>query len=174
MRRSNPGTAASRACPGTSGARPWLGFYLEVTTAPVNIAGQYRMTFTAGNECHQFPAELRTRTYRATITPRPGRERASGFDVKLSGAQFLGNLSGFQIGVAGDRLGFWLHGGHNPAIVELTESVSVSISGNASAVADATRTITARFDGWIEYSGGGEYSRCESANHRLTLVPDGS
>jgi hypothetical protein len=170
LAKVQPMSCSVSACPGATGASPWLGFYLDVPAPPANVAGEYRMTFTVDGTCRDWPAELRTRTYRATVTPRPGLARATTLDVVLSGAQFMGNLSGFTIGVAGDDLGFWLYGGHNPAIVELTESVSVSISGFASA--NATRTIAAQFNGWIEYSGGGEFSRCESANHQLVLAPD--
>ena len=170
--RVQPWTCSVGGCSATTGARPSLIFQLDVTIAPVNIAGQYRMIFTADSACLDLPASLRTRTYRATVSRRTGPDRATGYTVMLSGAEFMGNLSKFEIGVAGDYLGFWLFGGHNAAIVELTESFSVAISGNASASIDATRVITASFDGWIEHSGGGDYSHCESPNHRLTLIPD--
>ena len=171
LAKVQPMSCSVSACPGTPGARPWLGFYLEVTAPPADIAGRYRMTFAADSACRELPAELSTRTYRATITPRDGLARATSFDVTLSGAQFLGNLSGFKIGVAGNHLGFWLYGGHNPAIVELTNGFSVSISGTAAASAGTSRTITAQFNGWIDYSGGGNYARCDSTSHRLTLTP---
>jgi hypothetical protein len=172
LTRTKPWTCSLGGCSASTSARPSLIFQLDATTAPVNIAGQYQMTFIADSACLDLPAKLRTRTYRATVTQRSNPDRATGFTVTLSGAEFMGNLSRFEIGVAGDRLGLWLNGGHNAAIVELTDSFSVAISGNASASIDATHMIMASFDGWIEHSGGGDYSHCESANHRLTLIPD--
>jgi hypothetical protein len=118
--------------------------------------------------------------------------------VVVDGAPFLTGFNGFLIGVAGDYLGFWLHGGHDPPIVEqLSPTTYLAFSGNARASSGSTgaSTISVPFEGWIEYCElkgpmttppyncgtsprTGEpipgaavvYTHCESTNHRLTLM----
>ena len=119
-----------------AGAAPWLGFYLAVLDPNVDIAGEYMLTVIADSACADLPDEVRTRTYAATITPqsRPDLPANAGFDVTLSGATFLDGLDSFGIGVAGDHLGFWLHGGHDPSFVEqVTADTYLAFSGNAAA-----------------------------------------
>ena len=186
-------------CSGPSNARPWVGFYLDVVTPPVNIAGDYALTFIADAACTDLPSELRTRTYAARIAPAPGANPSapSSYTVTVSGGSFLGALAEFPIGVAGDYVAPWLHGGHDPAIVEqLAPATYLAFSGNAavSLGAPPSSTISAPFAGWIDHCvmptpmrGGyncgtsnitGEpisgasltHIRCESTQHRLILV----
>jgi len=181
-----------------TGARPWLGFYLASPVSPVNLAGDYTVTFTADNACTEVPPELRTRTYLAAVTPssEPNVPAGTSFTATARNASFLGNLNSFLIGVSGDYVDVWLHGGHDPALVEqLGPSTYLAISGNAAAsvATSSASTVTAQFDGWIEYCvmpapmgpiyncgtsnttgepTGAAITRahCESPNHRLTLT----
>lgn len=172
-------------CPGVFNANPWLGFYLAVPAAPANIAGEYTITFIADSACSDLPEDVRVRTFAATITPKPG---ASGFNVTATVPPFVNRFNAFEIGVAGDYLGIWLHGGHDPALVEqIAPNRYVALSGVASASvgAGAASTITAPFDGWIEFcesnspipypydcrpASATQKVMCESKNHRLTLT----
>ena len=45
---------------------------MEVLASPVNVAGDYTLTFIADNACADLPDKVRTRTYEATITPGAG------------------------------------------------------------------------------------------------------
>jgi hypothetical protein len=175
-----------------------LAFYLAVLAPPVDLTGAYSLTFIADGTCVDLPSEMRERTYGATITvdSKPNTPASTAFKVAVSGAPFLGSLSGFGIGVAGEHVGFWLHGGHDPALVErVAEGAYLAFSGVASAsVTASTATITTPFDGWIEYcvmksEMGQPYNcgtsnwtgepipgqaltraHCESKNHRLILT----
>lgn len=174
--------------------KPWLIVYLQPLAPPVNIAGDYTLTFVADSACTHLPPEVRTRSYAATVTPGSS---ATGFVLAATGASFLNGLTGFGIGVAGDSLGLWLHGGHDPALVEqLAPNTYLAFSGVAAASVGSSpvSTISTAFDGWIDYcvmskpmaSGyncgtsniTGEpipaaavtYTHCQSPNHRLTLT----
>lgn len=185
--------------PAPRAARPWLLFFLDVPVPPVDIAGAYYLTFTADTSCTDLPDELRSRTYAARIE----RGRMSRFNpidttflVTIEDVPVLGTFREFEIGVAGRYLGFFLHGGHDPPVVEQLASttfLAYSGSGSATVGAGPASTISAQFEGWIEYcvmqtSMGPYYncgtnnsgepipgasitrSHCDSKNHRLTLT----
>ena len=181
------------------GGAPWLMFYLSPDAAPIDIAGDYTLTLTADSTCGDLPSELRTRTYSATITPTP-MAYATSFKLAVNGAPTFGGLDGFQIGVAGNTLGFWLDGSHDPTLVErLDTSTYVAYSGIGWVTVDPARTatISAEFEGWVEYcvlatpmatnyyscgmSGFGEpipgasvqRVRCETPRQQLTLTRTG-
>ncbi|MEO8682831.1 MAG: carboxypeptidase-like regulatory domain-containing protein, partial [Vicinamibacterales bacterium] len=117
---TQPWSCSVSACPGSTGARPWLGFYLTPDAPAVNIAGDYTLTFVADSTCADLPAELRTRSYAATIAPAARRNTPAetSFALTVSGATFLRTFDSFDIGVAGDYVGFFLDGGHDPPVVE--------------------------------------------------------
>jgi len=174
--------------------KPWLIVYLRPLAPPVNIAGDYTLTFVADSACTDLPPEVRTRSYPATVVPASG---PTSFVLAATGASFLNRLTGFDIGVAGNSLGLWLHGGHDPALVEqLAPNTYLAFSGvGAASVGSSTlSTLSTAFDGWIDYcvmpkpmaSGyncgtsniTGEpipgaaiaYAHCQSSNHRLILT----
>ena len=177
-------------CLGSTGASPWLAFYLSVLAPSVNIAGRYTLTFTADAVCTDLPADVRTRSYPVVVTAQftPDRWTTPAFDLKVTNTAVVGNMTGFPIGVAGNRLSFWLHGGHDPVIVEdLGANTYLAFSGYASTEIESTQepVIAAAFAGWIEHSVlvsppiGPWYvppsvaaakATCESRNHRLTLT----
>jgi len=175
------------------GGKPWLIFYLPPSAPPVNLAGNYTLTLVADTACTDLPADVRTRTYAATISPG---SNPNAFVLTASGGPFLDHLAGFGIGVAGNALGLWLHGGHDPSIVEqLGATTYLAFSGMASAsVTSPGSPISAALDGWIDYcvmprpmgpgyncgtsnvtgdpipGGAIEYRHCQSATHRLILT----
>ncbi len=150
------GIAASRCAWALAVRNRGSASTLSVPEPAVNIAGDYRLTFTADSACTRSPDIARARSYRVSVTAQPIGDRSSvpGYDVTVVGASMLGTLTGFPIGVAGNRLSFWLHGRHDPAIVEdLGENTYLGFSGNAEATiaAAGAATITTTFDGWIEH-----------------------
>ena len=187
--KMQPWNCSVAVCLGASNAQPWLGFYLTVLEPTVNIAGDYTLTITAASTCTDLPDIARTRSYRVAVTAQStaGRSTIPGFDVKAGGARFIGSLGGFPIGAAGARLSLWLHGRHDPAIVEdLGGNAYLGFSGTADAtvIDSGASTISARFDGWIEhvvlssplgqwyYPQGAAISKatCDSSGHRITLT----
>jgi hypothetical protein len=83
-----------------------------------------------------------------------GRSTVPGIDLKVIGTTLVGNMTGFSIGVAGVRLAFALHGGHDPVIVEdLGANTYLAFSGSAAVTLGTagTSSITAALDGWIEH-----------------------
>jgi hypothetical protein len=170
------------------GGTPWLHFHLKPVAEPVDIVGDYILTFEADRACTDIPSEVRTRTYAASITPGsyPTSPAETYFDLTVRDAPVIDKYNGFGIGVAGRSLGFWLHGGHDAPLVERIGAQGyLAYSGWAEATVDAPamRTIATSFTGWIEYCesgplpgstqtcrGGGAFAHCESTNHRLILT----
>ena len=185
--RTQPWNCSVAVCLGTGGAQPWLGFYLTVLEASVNIAGDYTLTFTAAGTCTDLPDIARTRSYRAAVTARPadGRSAIPGFDLKVIGP-VVGNMTGFPIGVAGNRLNLWLHARHDPPVVEdLGGNTYLAFSGGAetTVATSGMNPISAAFDGWIEHvvltsplglwywpQQATSKATCDSSNHRVTLI----
>ena len=153
-------TQVSRTFPNISGRL--LIFSLEVPAPPVNMAGDYTLTFIADSACVGLPDDVRTRTYAATITPWS----STSFNVALSGASFLPSRDSFPIGVAGDYLTFWFA---DPAIVEqFAANTQIELYGSAgvSVGTSGVSTIAVSWDGEFEYS----QTECESKNHQLILT----
>lgn len=189
--------SCSVASCGPNAATPWLGFYLAVIAAPVDLSGNYTLTFIADGACPDFPSELRTRAYAARVTP--GSTTANippdaVFTLDVSGGPFLAGYHDFVIGVAGDHVAFSLDARHNAALVEqVTPTTYLGFSGSAAATVGRSpvSTISASFDGWIDYCVLGSprdayescvplhpqgnarpvyQTQCDSANHRLMLT----
>jgi hypothetical protein len=186
--RTQPWNCSVAVCLGPSGAQPWLGFYLSVLEPTADISGSYTLTITADSACASvLPEFARSRSYRATVTAQPVGNRSTipGFAVELTDLAHIGSLDGFVIGVAGNVLSFWLDGRHDPTIVEDFGSNSyLAYSGTANTTATAgASTITAAFDGWIEYvelratlhqwyfplPATITQATCDSGSHRMTL-----
>jgi hypothetical protein len=140
----------------------YVTFSLEVLAPPVNMAGDYTLTFIADSACVGLPDDVRTRTYTATITPWS----STSFNVALSGAAFLPSRDNFPIGVAGDYVAFWFA---DPAIVEriaANKQIELYGSAGASVGRSGVSTIAVSWDGEFEYS----QIECESKNHQLILT----
>ena len=101
----------------------------------MNLAGDYTVTFIADSACAAaLPAELRTRTYAATITAVPPSsiyQENTRYKIALSGALFDSYYNWFSVGVAGDYLAFWL--GDEHIIEQLAGNTHLEIAGAASA-----------------------------------------
>jgi hypothetical protein len=160
---------------GASGAYPWLGFYLNPSGPSVDIAGGYTLTIVADAACVDIPPERRVRTYRASVSPQPanGRLGVSAFDLIVTDDSMIGRYRGFTIGVAGTHLGFDMHGGESPVVVErIHTNESISFSGFAATTVAGSKPplITADMDGWVEYlSPLGATFNCASTAHQIIL-----
>jgi hypothetical protein len=170
----------------------WIFFGLEVLAPPVNIAGDYTLTFLADSACAGLPDEVRTRTYAATITPGSGTGIPANLYLngRVASASFLERYSGFGVHVAGDyvavpQLGD-MHG--DPGLVEqIDTNTYLAFEGSAAAasVDPSASTVSMSLHGFIDYcvtksAMGQRYDcnpsqavsrvRCTSTNHRLILT----
>jgi hypothetical protein len=158
----------------------WIHFELDVPTPPVSLAGDYTLTFVADSVCTSLPAELRTRTYDATIAPLSYKPDTA-FEIIVSGTGI--EWQGGGAGVSGN---FVVVGFGDPGLVEevapLTYLTFYGVA-SASVPGPSVSTFTAPFDGVIDYcvlkSEPGDYFNCNpvaahatcgSKNHRLTLT----
>jgi hypothetical protein len=148
--------------------QPWLLLMLGVVAPPASIAGNYTLTFIADSICAAaLPADLRTRTYAATITDMspPNYLAGTRFTIVASGAEFEAPFNWFSVGVAGDYLAFWLGDEHLKE--KLAANTYFELSGSAVAITTSgASTISASFDGTFRYSA----TACASRNHQLILT----
>jgi len=176
-------------CASCNRSTRFLGFYLAPPAAPVEIAGDYTLTFTADSACADLPNELRTRTYAAAITALSQQNAPANtiFNVRVSGAQFYRDHVAFSIGVAGNVIAFEF-GGHGPYVVEqVAPNTYLAFDGRAEMTVGPSpvSTIATSFDSSIEYCerrfemGSGHScspgeavarAKCVSKNHRLNLT----
>jgi len=179
----------SPTCPTCVTTRRYIYFHLAVLSPPVDIAGDYTLTFIADSACTDIPSELRTRTYAATIAPGSNSHSPAHtyFIVTVSGASFLTDYGSFPIGVAGDFLAFELRG-EGPYLVEqVAPNTYLGFDGRAEASVATARvsSIATPFQGFVDYcalpSPMGQYydcrpglatahAECESKNHQLILT----
>ena len=192
MRASKDGYIALTKTTQTSapGGRPWVYFQLEVVAPPVNIAGDYTLTFIADSTCTSIPSELRTRSYAATIAPvsNPLARPDTSFMLAAHGSSLLEDYTSFPIGVAGDYVGISAYNGEGFGLAErIGVDTYLGFYGESrtSLGTSPSSTISLGFDGAIDYcvlqSGAGwfdacttgqalEHQQCQSKNHRLVLT----
>jgi hypothetical protein len=161
----------------------WINFSLEVPAAPVNVAGDYTLTFVADSGCGTLPDEVRTRTYTATIAPASNTGPANAsFPLKVSGALEGAGTGGLGMGVAGDYVAIWLEF----LVEQIAPNTFLSFGGLAAASIGTTTgsTIALPFDGTIDYcvtksdvgryeecyKGLATHKQCASSNHQLILT----
>jgi len=164
-----------------------LGFGLGLLAPPVNIAGDYTVTFIADSTCTGLPDELRTRSYPATVTAQllPYEAANSQFAALLSGPGLDAYYHQIGIGVAGDYLTFDLS--DNYVLDEVAEEAYLAFGGygHASVTASDFSTISGTLDGTIDYCvarsdiDGARYQcpsdavthlQCRSSQQRLILT----
>jgi Carboxypeptidase regulatory-like domain len=123
-----------------------------------DLEGQYTITFSAAAECSQLPSQVRSRTYFASISPRPD-DRAY-FTSTLTGAEFQHGYNTF-FGAVGsnaarfsvyswDAFNWWLE--DQPIIERLPSGGYVAWMGTAMApLVSSTASIVATLDGSVSY-----------------------
>ena len=128
----------------------FIFFTLESAVPSVKIEpGDYSLTLIADNACGDLPADLRTRTYSATITRGSTLPSNTHYDVEVSGP--LLSSFGFGIGVSGNYLGFVIDG---PAFFEHIPPLTyLEIAGQGGTSVDTSilSTISIPFAGSFEY-----------------------
>lgn len=164
----------------------WISFHLAVLAPPVNMAGDYTLTFEADSGCTTLPAALRTRTYAATVTLNSAEIQGwapvppnTVFNLTLDGASVQDDGIA-AIGTAGDFVAFALFNDGLPYIVEeVAPKIFVAITGYAEISAGVSTGSTA-FSGWIAHldynplvapsRSGATLVSCESKSHRLIVT----
>jgi hypothetical protein len=163
-------------------------FSMGVLAPPASIAGDYTLTFIADSTCTALPAEARTRTYAAAITPVVNTNRPANtfFNVDVSGATLFTGYKQFWIGVAGNYLSFSLDWEGPVLVEELAANTYLAFGGWATATlgTSVAPTISTSFDGVIDYcearspmtsfyqcnAGFVAHAQCASKNHQITLT----
>jgi len=157
----------------------WINFTLDVPDSPVNVGGDYTLTFTANNSCTMLPSDMRSRTFAATI-PTTSAMPAGAF-FRVGGATLFEDWDAISIGVAGDYIALWLE----TLVEQIAPDTFVAFAGQAAAEINRSNLsrIELPFAGMIEYcvttttpgrypdcfQGRAKVQRCETA-HRLTLT----
>ena len=90
-------TSIGELCGGSCGAFRSLQFALGSLAQPIDIAGDYTVSFIAEGECASIPEEVRTRTYVATIRRSDTVSRPPGTFFNVT---FMDLLCMFDIGKA--------------------------------------------------------------------------
>ena len=157
---------------------------------PLDIEGQYTITFTAAAECTQLPSALRSRTFTAAVSPvRPDR---LNFTSTLTGANFQSGYNTFSAVVASDAARFLIYswdafnwwGDDEPIIERPATGGYVAWMGTATTpVLNSTSSITAAFNGSVSYCAApseptmtnypptcSAMVECKSDHHQLTLT----
>ena len=168
----------------------WVYFTLATLVPPVNLAGNYTLTFIADSLCAQLPTGVRTRSYQATVTLMPTTRHPADtfFELTVGGAPFLTNFKTVPLHVAGDYFVLELGDFHGqPGLVEqVAETTYLAFSGSApvSVGTSSLNSISVPFEGLIDYcvlpaAMGSRYScvpvsagaraQCQSTRHRLVL-----
>ena len=159
-----------------------VDFWIELSLIgqPVNLTGVYTLAFETDPDCPNWPEQLRTRTYTATITPMT---KPTDFNVAVSGGQLLPPYDRFGIQTAGDYVRFDVYRYFDfvePAIVErISDTAVISILGTAEN-SFSTLAAPVPFDGVIEFCPGQVTGSppvcstnaltCTSAHHRFTIA----
>lgn len=159
-------------------------FQLDAVAPPVNIAGDYTLTFIADSACaDQLPIDARTRTYAATVTPQPSAAGGAGTHLLLtaSGSNPL-TLNSFPIGVAGNQVALLLFNDEEPGLIEsidvktfLMFAGQADTVGAASTPASLTFSFNGAIDSCVVTSEGRGYGDCyyaERSAHQLCASKD--
>jgi hypothetical protein len=168
-----------------TGVFNFTSIFLETLAPPVNIAGDYNVTFIADSVC-DVPNDVRARTYAATVTPTPPTPTSPAntrFNVAVSGARFLASYDTFAIYVAGNYVRFDVNAGDAGLVEQIAPSAYLALDGDASASVGTTTvsSIATPFRGSFlicesEMGAGfncppaAQRSVCSSTNHRLILT----
>ena len=162
----------------------WVHFAMEVLDTSISIAGDYTMTFVADGRCTMLPEDMRSRTFRATISQAQSTTWANPYStVRVGGATFFKGWDIVEMGVAGDYVAFWLE----TLVEQIAPTTFLAFAGQAAASIGRSdlSTIVLPFTGSIEYcvigSEQDEFpacfqnrtlarARCDSNNHQLILT----
>ena len=158
----------------------WINFALDVPDSPINVGGDYALTFTASNTCTVMPDGMRSRAFTATVPTTSPALPVNAF-FRVGGATLFEDWNLIGIGVAGDYVALWLE----RVVEQVAPNAFVAFAGEAGAKVDRSNlsTIEMPFRGAIEYcvtfatpgvyrdclQGQANVQRCEST-HQLTFT----
>jgi hypothetical protein len=167
----------------------WVNFELKAQATPANIAGVYTVTITVDRACANFPEQVRTRTYAATLPSLMDASTGSSaanayFSISPTEATFVPGWSQFLGGVSGNYVAFWFES----LVEELAPGAYLMIGMSAGGVVEPEHraTITSQGDGRITYCTvdpkSGTFddclrgktvtsAQCDSKQHALVLTP---
>ena len=158
----------------------WINFTLEVPDSPVDIGGDYTLTFVANNACAMLPDDLRARTFTATIPTTSPAIPPNAF-FRLGGANFFEDWNVIGLGVAGDYIALWLE----TVVEQIAPNTFLAFAGQAAARLHGSNlsTFVLPFHGAIEYcvttAENGRYQDCDQgraairrcdSSHELTFT----
>jgi hypothetical protein len=172
--------------------RRWVFFYLDVLEPPVQLAGDYTLTFVADRSCTNLPEELRTRTYEATVAAArinyPGYPASSttSYEVTIKGSIFSDTYQYLGLNVAGHFVNISIGDHTDPGVAERVAPDTYFTFGGSTTVTvgSPATTIAAPFQGWIEQctlksAVGSRYdcgpakaasvTRCDARGHEIIL-----
>jgi hypothetical protein len=167
----------------------WIHLLLAPVGPPVDLAGNYTLTFSVDGGCVALPDDVRTRTYAATIAPMSLANHPvnTSFELTITGSPFLDNYKSFWIFAAGDYISAELGDAHGAAalVEEVAANTYLTFGGSVVTLVTSASTISTSLDGFVEQcqltsewgsrrncSSGGVVARaeCISKNHRLILT----
>jgi hypothetical protein len=160
----------------------WVTFELGVVAPPLDIAGDYSMTFVADSSCLALPEPLRTRAYTTTIPAAANASPANGaFGITVRGAYQEWDVIG--MGVSSDYVALWFE----TLVEQITPNTFLSFGGLAAATIATSggSQFALRFDGSIDYcttkadsvgyedcyrGRAAEHLQCQSTSHQLIFT----
>jgi carboxypeptidase family protein len=179
------GTATIQPVCDRCNPKRWVHIYLNVLASPVEIAGDYTLTFIADSTCVNLPDELQTRSYAVTIGPADLNSDTS-FKVAPVGSAFPGGLNNFYLYVAGNYINVSLGDHTDPGITERVAPDTYFAFGGwtVTTVETPVSRISVPFQGWIDHcvnpqmgerydctpSAAVTLARCDSVKHQLILA----
>jgi hypothetical protein len=173
--------------------RRWVFFYLDVLEPPVQLAGDYSLTFVADANCTNLPQELHSRTYQASVSPSrinypsyPATSNTS-YELTVKGTGFSDTFHHFFLNVAGHFVNISIGDHTDPGVAErVGANTYFTFNGSTTATVQSPgSTISASFEGWFEQCElreaiGSRYDcsaakairahRCQASNHQLILT----
>jgi Carboxypeptidase regulatory-like domain len=148
--------------------RGW--FRLGSPNPPVDLTGNFTLTFTADPACQSLPSQARSRTYHATMAPQ-GLLQLEGARFVNFGDGYVGNVVYVSVFESFVRLDF----GDPPIWELLDDPTSVYIFGSAEGTVSgpvSAFSVAGEFEycGVTEGQTCEEEVACESDHHRLVLT----
>lgn len=171
----------------------YIGFQLELETAPIDLSGSYTLSFIAdAAACAGIPETARARTYNATVARH--QTVPWMFAVSISETSVLHGYEweGMSLSVAGDYVSMFVGDAHGSSglIEQVAPDAYVGFDGaSGSSVGASFSTVSMPFEGVIDYcklpagspspTSSGKYSclptqpsatvRCTSTHHTFLL-----
>lgn len=171
----------------------FVGFALVQDAPPLDVTGNYTISFLAADSCGGIPEEARTRTFNGKVSPDATLRGL--FHVELGDPSVLHGYSweGISLGVVGDSFAVFSGNQHgDPGVVEqVKQDAYMAFDGSAyGSLASSANVFSARFDGLVEYcplpegspspiatgryqcivSTPNERVQCMSINHRVVFT----